>query len=144
MKTAVIILLSASVGLLVSCIWITPPAVASPSLVSSRDALKRDVEGYAIATCLTGQKDSYLKDQGDGWASVIIQRGKGDLKVLESVAAAVRAEAAVGQMAIIRSDGNAQRPDKELPILYCNEIIDAPKVHAAITRAEKRLAAAYR
>lgn len=51
----------------------------------ARSAVQRDVEGYAIATCLTKQSDPTLKDQGDAWASVIVQRAHGDLEPLHAV-----------------------------------------------------------
>jgi hypothetical protein len=53
---------------------------------SPRPAVVRDVEGYAIASCLVNQFEPYLKDQGDAWASVIVQRMKGDLEVFGDLA----------------------------------------------------------
>ena len=35
---------------------------------SPRTDVQRDVEGYAVASCLTNQAEPYLKDQGDAWA----------------------------------------------------------------------------
>src|SRR3989442_2321369 len=43
----------------------------------TRTQVQRDVESYAIASCLTQQAEPYLKDQGDAWASVIVQRMHG-------------------------------------------------------------------
>src|SRR2546429_7213897 len=37
----------------------------------------------SIASCLTQQAEPYLKDQGDAWASVIVQRMHGDIEVLD-------------------------------------------------------------
>ena len=51
-----------------------------------RPEVLRDVEGYAIASCLTNQTQPYLMDQGDAWASVIVQRMKGNLEVLAGIA----------------------------------------------------------
>jgi hypothetical protein len=117
-------------------------AVASVG-TPGRDTMQRDVEGYAIASCLAGQKQLYLKDQGDGWASVILQRMKGDVSVLAVVAGAIKVELAKGRMAVIRNEVGPL-PDKELPILYCSEIIDVPQVREAILKAETKLAPAYR
>jgi len=103
--------------------------------------VQRDVEGYAIASCLSAQDQPYLKDQGDGWASVIIQRGKGGLDIITAVAVAVKAELAKGNMAVVRTETG---PTKELPVLYCGEIIDVPSVKVAINRAVKKLASSYR
>jgi hypothetical protein len=116
----------------------TPPADAQ-----ARTAVERDVEGYAIASCLAAQDQSYLKDQGNGWASAIIQRGKGDIGPLKAVTAAVNAELAKGDMAIIRSEKDSMK-DMVLPVMYCGEIIDAPPVHGAIKKAVKALAPDYR
>lgn len=121
---------------LAACAAAAAPAVA-------RGAALRDVEGYAIASCLAAQDSPYLKDQGDGWASVIVQRGKGDLRVFAAVAAAVKAELAKGDMAIIRTEAGPAA-DKPLPVLYCGEIIDKAGVRAAINEAAAKLRAAYR
>ena len=118
-------------------------AAISTSDAYARSAVQRDVEGYAIASCLAAQDQPYLKDQGDGWASVIIQRGKGELDALTAVAAAVKAELAKGGMAIVHNEDGPIK-DKPLPVLYCSEIIDAPSVHAAINTAVKKLAPSYR
>jgi hypothetical protein len=109
----------------------------------ARSAVQRDVEGYAIASCLSAQDQPYLKDQGDGWASVIVQRAKGGLDIMTAVAAAVKAELAKGNMAVIRSETGPTK-EKPLPVLYCGEIIDVPSVKVAINRAVKKLASSYR
>lgn len=118
-------------------------SVVSPPNIYARSALQRDVEGYAIAACFVGQNQPYLKDQGDGWASVIVQRSKGGVDAFVDVAAAVKAELAKGDMAVIHSETEPMK-DKLLPVLYCNEIIDVPSVHVAINKAVKRLAPSYR
>jgi hypothetical protein len=109
----------------------------------ARSTEQRDVEGYAIASCLAGQDQPYLKDQGDAWASVIIQRSKGELDPLTGVAEAVKAEIAKGDMTVIRSERQPMN-GKPLPVLYCVEIIDAPRVRAAIGKAIRKLAPSYR
>ena len=109
---------------------------------AARSAAQRDVEGYAIATCLTNQREPYLKDQGDAWASVIIQRAKGGLDVFTDIAAAVKAELAKGNMAVMRSETEPTK-DKPLPVLYCSEIIDTTSVRAAIHKALKKLEPSY-
>lgn len=116
---------------------------ASPALSVVHDPVTRDVEGYAIATCLIAQDSAYLKDQGDGWASNIVQRGSGDVEMLAPLAAAVRAEAASGIMSMARNEAAPMTP-KPLPVQYCAEIIDTPRVRQAITQAMRQLAPAYR
>jgi hypothetical protein len=109
---------------------------------SPRSAAMRDVEGYAIASCLVNQSQPYLADQGDAWASVIVQRMKGDLEIFASVAEQVKLETAKGEMAVIRSEAEPGT-DKALPVLYCSEIIDEPAVRAAIQKAVAALDASY-
>ena len=118
-------------------------AVTIVDPAGARSALQRDVEDYAVASCLASQDQAYLKDQGDGWASVIVQRAKGDLEPLKAVAAAVKTELAKGNMPVIRSETEPGK-GKALPVLYCNEMIDAPAVRAAIDAAMRKLAVSYR
>jgi hypothetical protein len=113
-----------------------------PANTVANNAVRRDVEGYAIASCLFYQQQPYLKDQGDGWASAIVQRSKGDINALTAVGAAVKAEVAKGDMAVIRSE-TSPTGDETLPIEYCFEIIDSPSVNAAIESAIKKLSASY-
>ena len=114
-----------------------------PTTASARDAVRRDVEGYAIASCLVHQKQPYLKDQGDAWASAIIQRGEGSIKTLLAVDAAVKKAIAKGHMTFILSD-EGPRHTIALPVAYCFEIIDSPPVRIAIEKAIKELAPAYK
>jgi hypothetical protein len=128
-----------------SCVLFAAAGCAGMSApdAEARGTVQRDVEGYAIATCLADQDQPYLKDQGDGWASVIVQRGRGGLEALTVVAAAVKAELAMGDMAVIHNEEGPVK-DKPLPVMYCNEIIDTPSVRAAINGAVKKLAPSYR
>ncbi|MFN4119312.1 hypothetical protein [Acidovorax sp.] len=57
-----------------------------------RTPVLRDIESYAIAACLSGQSDAHLKDQGDAWASVIVQRMRGDVERLKGIAAQIKRE----------------------------------------------------
>lgn len=116
---------------------------ASPALSVERDPVTRDVEGYAIASCLIAQDSAYLKDQGDGWASNIVQRGSGDIEIFTALATAVRAEAAGGTMPMARDEAAPMTP-KPLPVQYCTEIIDTPRVRKAISEAVGKLSPAYR
>jgi hypothetical protein len=107
-----------------------------------RPEVLRNVEGYAIASCLTNQAQPYLKDQGDAWASVIVQRMKGSLDVLAGIAEQVKRESAKGDMAVIR-DETGPEMDKTLPVLYCGEIIDRPSVRTAIQKVVTELNPSY-
>lgn len=114
-----------------------------PALSAERDAVTRDVEGYAIASCLVAQPSPYLKDQGDGWASGIVQRGAGPIEAFTGLAKVVQDEAGKGDMPQSR-DETAPMELKPLPIQYCAEIIDTPRVRQAIGDAVKQLTPAYR
>lgn len=118
-------------------------AAALPAKANAYDSVRRDVESYAIASCLTYQQQPYLKDQGDGWASAIIQRAKSDINALTGVAAAVKTEVAKGGMAVIPNEVGPAR-DKSLPIAYCFEILDSPVIHTAVEKAIKKLAVSYK
>lgn len=117
-------------SLLLLCTLIGGCATQAPESAPRSQALI-DIEGYAVASCLTLQADPYLRDQGDGWAAVIVQRAQGDLDGLATIAEAVRHASSENPMAIIRAEGDAGK-DKSLPILYCNELIDTPTVRQAI------------
>lgn len=108
----------------------------------ARTASVRDAEGYAIAACLVGQNQPYLKDQGYGWAEVIIQGGRGEIETFLALNEAVKAELAKGEMVMI-SDDTAPMVGKQLPILYCHEIGTKPAVRTAITRTVELLIPLY-
>jgi hypothetical protein len=107
-----------------------------------RSAVRRDVESYAIASCLAYQKQPYLKEQGDGWASAIVQRSEGDINALIVVAQAVGAEVSKGKMKVNLSD-NGPKHVEVLPVAYCFEILDSPSIHAAVKKAIKKLTPSY-
>ena len=100
---------------------------------AARDTVRRDVEGYAVASCLGAQKSSYLKDQADGWAANIVQRDSFRLPAFAQLDRAVKAEVARGHMATIITE-DPPMTVRQLPVQYCAELIDAPRVRAAIER----------
>lgn len=130
------------VGLLVMGLVVVGCAAEVETIGRPRPEVLRDVEGYAIASCLANQAQPYLKDQGDAWASVIVQRMKGSIDVLAGVAEQVNRESANGVMAVIRDETGSGK-DKVLPVLYCGEIIDRPSVRAEIQRAVAALSPSY-
>lgn len=109
---------------------------------NGRNAATRDVEEYAIASCLFYQQQLFLKDQGDSWASAIIQRSKGELDYFTALADAVKMEVSKGNMVVIRAE-NEPGHEKALPIAYCFELLNTPSVHSAVERATKKLASSY-
>lgn len=111
---------------------------ASAALAAGRSEAQRDVEGYAIATCLMAQDRPYLKDQGYGWGETIVQGRGRDPEMLAPVKAAVTAVLAKGDMPVARDEGSPQQ-GKALPLLYCGEIIDKPGVRAAIIQVLAKL-----
>jgi hypothetical protein len=68
-----------------------------------------DVEGYAIASCLANQSQTHLKDQGDAWASTIVQRMRESVEVFADIAEQVKRENAKGDMAIIRYETGPEK-----------------------------------
>lgn len=107
-----------------------------------RTDVLRDAESHAIASCFTYQSEPFLKDQGDAWASVVVQRAKGNIEVLAAIAASVKAEVSKGDMAVVRNESEPGK-DKAAPVLYCGEIIDKPAVRAAIQKVVAALAPVY-
>ena len=116
---------------------------ASNALAAGRSPALRDAEGYAIATCLSDQSQPFLKAQGEGWGSVVIQRGEGDLSVYRRISDAVRVEMRKGDLMVVHLDADPPR-DEAVPVVYCGEIIDRPAVRKAIDRALVQLAPDYR
>lgn len=109
---------------------------------ASRSAVQRDIESYAIASCLAQQTNAYVKDQGDAWASVIVQRMKGDLDALTEISEQVKRESASGEMPVVRDESNPMRA-KTLPVMHCAELIDRPAVRTAIQKAVVALRPGY-
>jgi len=128
--------------LLLLCVLVAGCAAKVDTAGAPRPKVLRDVEGYAIASCLVHQAQPYLKDQGDAWASAVIQRGKAPVEALATIHDAVKREIARGDMAVIRAETGPQK-DKALPVLYCGEIIDSPPVRAAIQKAVAELGPLY-
>jgi hypothetical protein len=124
-------------GMAVTCCAVRVDTIGVP-----RPEVLRDVESYAIASCFTYQTEPYLKDQGDAWASVIVQRMRGSVDVLADIAELVKGENAKGEIAVIRDDTGPGK-DKTLPLLYCSELIDRPSVRAAIKKAVVALNPSY-
>lgn len=110
---------------------------------NGRDAARRDVESYAIASCLSYQKQPYLKDQGDAWASAVIQRSKGELDDFTAVAEAVKTEVAKGNMEVIRVETGPEH-EKALPVAYCYDLLQTPSVHVAVENAVNKLINSYK
>ncbi|WP_428145284.1 hypothetical protein [Delftia acidovorans] len=132
MRAALLLLVPAIAG----CTPDTNPAGGA------RTQVQRDVESYAIASCLTQQAEPYLKDQGDAWASVVVQRMHGDIEVLAGIAEQVQRENTNGDMAVMR-DETRPGQGKPLPVLHCGEVIDRPAVRAAIQKAIAALRPSY-
>lgn len=112
---------------------------AMPVKSAPRSQVERDVQGYAVAACLTQQKETYLREQGDGWGSVIINRGFGNVEDWQPLIAAVAAEIERTPPMVVHGDGN----DKEMPIAYCAEIVDQPDVNEVIGQTIDKMAPAY-
>jgi len=93
--------------------------------------VRRDAESYTMAACLAYQEHPYLKDQGDAWASAVVQGSQLTIDAIAEISEAVRQEVAKGEMAVIRSEAKGVG-SKEVPTLYCFEITDKPLIRATI------------
>jgi len=109
----------------------------------ARSNVQRDVEGYAVASCLIKQQEPLLKDQGALWADGIVQRSHGDIEDFRSVADAVDADVAQKAVPLARRESDPMHA-APVPVPFCVEIIDDPPVRAAIDKAIKKLTPAYR
>lgn len=104
------------------------------SLSNVNHQVLKDIESYAIASCLCNQADPYLKQQGDAWASAIIQRTNITLETLTSISAQIDNYAGGGQTALVRSEAPGEK-DKSLPLMFCYEIVEKSEIRAAIQGA---------
>ncbi len=109
----------------------------------ARSDVQRDVEGYAVASCLMKQKEPLLKDQGALWADGIVQRSHGDIEDFRGIAEAVDADVAQKPVPQARRESDPMHATP-VPVPFCAEIIDDPPVRAAIDKAIKKLMPAYR
>jgi len=112
-------------------------------VAAARTALDRDLEGYAMASCLSYVDEAALKDQGDAWASAISQRSHGDFQAFLPVAKAVKAELARTGVGVGHLDGPVGSAFS-MPVLTCAEMQDRPTVQRAIATARAKLRRAYR
>lgn len=118
-----------------SVIFCAGSATAAP-----RSQLQQDVEGYAVATCLTGLDDAALRDQGDGWASIIVQRGFGNVEDWQPLVDAVKSATSRKSMAVIKGDEISSKP---MAVFYCSEIVDEPEVRKVIDETMEKMKPAY-
>ena len=105
---------------------ILPPLAVHAAAAADRRGpapLRRDVEGYAFAACLVAQDSAYLKEQGHGCGAVVLERSRGGLEPLTSLAKAVRAEAVRTPMAVMHKDGPVSEPLVPLLILFCADLL---------------------
>lgn len=97
-------------------------ACADSVVIDTRSSVERDLRGFAMATCFVVQDEPFLKDQGDAWASAIIQRMSFSPEILHELVAVVRSEVDSAGVAIMRSESPGAE-DKNLPVMFCSEII---------------------
>ncbi len=82
----------------------------------------RDINSYAIASCYTFLTNPYLMDQGDAFASAVLQRSQLDPVELAGLIEAVRTFSKENALPVIRSESLVDE-DKTLPVLFCSEVI---------------------
>ena len=110
----------------------------------ARSALDRDLEGYAIASCMIASRDTVLMEQGQGWAGAIVQRSHGRIEIFSGVSKAVDEKIRVSGFAVGHQDGPVQSNRAKLFMLTCGEIVDQPNVARAVARARLQLARYYK
>lgn len=93
----------------------------------------RDLQAYAMASCYTYLSDPYLSDQGDAAASVVIQRSNLHPNDLSALISAVKDYSIKNKQPTMRSE-NLTAAEKELPVLFCSEVIFDEKVNTEIDR----------
>jgi hypothetical protein len=149
------VFLSLSSTLLLSSLAHTNSAIAKPAKTSTtRSDVQRDVEGYAISSCLmnlkqkvgiiSAQDTAFLNQQGQHGVNIIIQRGEGDVETLFMVGRLVQATMATMPVTQVQGDGPMDERSHHAAIFYCAEIIDVPKVRASIDTAIAKLRSAYK
>lgn len=115
----------------------------SHASAAPREQLRKDVEGYAIATCLSKQASPEIRDQGDAWASAIVQRGRGEVEDWQPLVAAVDAAIRRTPMLVIKGDASVVEASKPISIAYCSELIDQRDVNRAIENAIRKMKSRY-
>ena len=110
----------------------------------ARSALDRDLEGYAIASCMIASRDTVLMEQGQGWAGAIVQRSHGPIEIFSGVSKVVNEKIRVSGFAVGHQDGPVQSNGTKLFMLTCGEIIDQPSIVRAVARARLKLARYYK
>jgi hypothetical protein len=120
------------------------PAAEASAQAKTRSALDRDLDGYAISTCLLETDNTALKEQGGRWAGAIVQRSHGPIEAFSLVADAVRAEIKEKGFAQGHDDGPIASGAIAMPMLTCGEMTDQPKVAHAMSKAKAALRRHYR
>lgn len=100
------------------------------------EAMRRDLNDYAIASCLTLQSSAYLRDQGDGWGSVIVQRSEVPLSSMRHVVEAVKTAASKTPLPVARDEAHPYQ-GKVLQIMYCMDLIRSPAMRAALSKPKR-------
>lgn len=109
----------------------------------ARSELDRDLDGYAIASCMIASHSPVLIEQGHGWAGAIVQRSHGPIKIFQQIASAVNQEIRVSGFALGHRDGPVQSSRLNLFMVTCGEIVDNRRVAIAIARARVSLVRYY-
>ncbi len=125
------------------------PSVKAPA---SRSDVRRDVEGYASSACLTNisaadfsaQDVAFLKQQGEFWGSIIVERSKGDIEHLIGLIPVIQSAMSEMPMTMVKRDGPEDQAAQPASIFYCSEIIDNPKVRISIEKTIKKLTPFYK
>ncbi|MFP8967374.1 hypothetical protein ACKC9G_12400 [Pokkaliibacter sp. CJK22405] len=102
----------------------------------------QDMTEYAMASCLYHQKSEYLQEEGNAWASIIINRMHGAIDVLTEINQAVL-KASEQQKPFVVSSETSPTHDRVVYIPYCYEMASTPVVKSAIDQAAKAISKDY-
>lgn len=114
-----------------------------PVKAETKPTARDDLVQYATASCFAFQQNDYLKNQGERWASAILQNAHGPVEKWTPVADAVKNALARSGVAQGQGEG-PQAPTVPLPVMTCGQIATTPAVSFSIDTAAKALSKDYR
>jgi hypothetical protein len=124
-------------------------AVPRPGAASSAALLDEHVHGFAMAYCLRKVADrglpeaeaKVLREQGNRWGQVLVERSRGDYTLFFVIMPALDAALAETPMAMVKAGDTAG--SETAPLFHCDQLLRQPAVMRAMARARASLAPAY-
>ncbi|THV25499.1 hypothetical protein [Peteryoungia ipomoeae] len=113
----------------------------TPSWAEPRADVTRDVQGIAVATCLTRQSDPVLKEQGEGWLQMLSERAKAQPEDWKDLSDTIDAALAEAMVPVVMGDKPGE--ERPMPLILCAELTDDPIVARQVDLLIERLRPAY-